>query len=296
MSIPKIIHQTFKSWDTLPAALRENCQKIASLNKDHEYRFYGNDDCERFISEHYGDRILRIYNQIHPFFGAARADLFRYLCIYHYGGIYLDLKSHALRPFSEVLRQDDSYLLAQWQSNAPEDPKRKWGIYSILSSHGINAEFQNWHIAAEPRHPFLGAVISQVLNRILHYQPFEYKSSQEAIIHTTGPVAYTLAISPLLKKHPYRLVSTEKDLALSYSFYASDQEHRHFYPSYANRLLPLTRCNPIVSSLTYFHYQRNLIGQTPPLPHRLAIHLLRHGYNIKALMTRPWLRTTGLLP
>jgi hypothetical protein len=282
MAIPKIIHQTFESWDSLPRELHENCLNISSLNTDHEYRFYGNKDRTRFILEHYGEEILRAYDRINPFYGAARADFFRYLCIYRLGGIYLDLKTKVEWPFSSVLNDYDSYILSTWQSSRAADPKRNWGVWPELTCRGLTGEFQTWYIAAQPGHPFLEAVISTILRRIQDYLPFRYDTSHEAIIHTTGPVAYTLAIAPILDRHSHRIVRTEEDLGLSYSIFSDSRNHRLLYPSYANRLQPVVICNSLVNKLTYFHYQHKQSQLVVPILYQFAIQALNLVYRTRA--------------
>ena len=50
-----------------------------------------------YIRREYGESILSCYLRIDPVYGAARADLFRYLLLYRTGGVYLDIKSAARR-------------------------------------------------------------------------------------------------------------------------------------------------------------------------------------------------------
>jgi mannosyltransferase OCH1-like enzyme len=76
----------------MPAVLKRNCRAIEALNPDFSYRFYDDRDRESLIGDAYGEAILAGYRRIDPAFGAARADLFRYLCVYHCGGVYLDVK------------------------------------------------------------------------------------------------------------------------------------------------------------------------------------------------------------
>src|SRR5438067_2696757 len=88
-SIPKVIHQTFPTKD-LPPRIQANVELIRSQNPDYEWNFYDDKKIVDFISSRYDQRILDLYLKINPNYGAARADLFRYLCIYQLGGVYLD--------------------------------------------------------------------------------------------------------------------------------------------------------------------------------------------------------------
>ncbi len=112
MVIPKIIHQTHSCWDILPLALKDNIDSIKALNHDYDHRWYEENDRKRFIRNHYGDDLLQLYESIDCRYGAARSDLFRYLCVFIEGGVYLDCKSTTKIPLSSVISEADSYLLS----------------------------------------------------------------------------------------------------------------------------------------------------------------------------------------
>jgi hypothetical protein len=240
VGIPKIIHQTFCNVKSMPEVLRKNCQQIRDLNPDFDYRFYSDSDCELLIRDVYGEDILARYLKIHPNFGAARADLFRYLCMYHFGGVYLDIKVLMEKPLSTVLRKNDSYILSQWD-HTPESKYRKWGTHQDLCSVP-GGEYQQWQIIASPRHPYLAAVITQVLENIDAYNPFAFPHPWDAVVRTTGPVAYTLAIHPIKGLHPHRLMDNISDLGLGYSIFEKSDNpnaHRALYRDYRRSQTPL---------------------------------------------------------
>jgi len=240
--IPRIIHQTFSRRENLPALLEENCRAIEAINPDFEYRFYSNEDIEVFIRRVYGLDILCQYLRIDPSFGAARADLFRYLCLYHHGGVYLDVKAKVEQPFSSVLRADDTYILAQWD-HSPGSRHRGWGTHPKLRSVP-GGEYQQWHIIASPRHPYLAAVIRAVLHKIETYNAFSFPQAWEAVLLTTGPVIYTEAIHPIRQDYPHRLLESTKELGLAYSIFEDSENpeaHRGLYRDYRALETPLIR-------------------------------------------------------
>lgn len=225
--IPRIIHQTYFTKTSLPAELCSNIESIQSLNPTWEYRLYDDGDIETFILQTYGQTMLNIYHKINPLYGAARADFFRYLLIYAVGGVYLDIKSTITRPLDAVLRDNDFYILSQWDH--VDYPL--WGFHSELK-HIPGGELQQWHIISAPRHPFLYHVIQQVIQNIHTYQTNSANTGFKGVIQTTGPIAYTRAIAPLLGVYPYRQVAIEQELGILYSIYDSMSEdkqsnHRH---------------------------------------------------------------------
>ncbi len=224
-SIPKIIHQTYATKD-LPLKIQANVEFIRNQNPDYEWRFYDDEEILDFIGHHYSRRVLELYLNINPRYGAARADLFRYLCIYQLGGIYLDIKSVATKPLSSVLRADETFILAQWSADVADGRYASWGTYKAVS-HIAGGEFQQWHVISVPGHPFLKAVINQVLSNIERYNPFLHGAGRHAVIHTTGPVAYTLAINPIRHQYLCRQVNIEKDLGIKYVIFSGDAKFSH---------------------------------------------------------------------
>lgn len=113
--IPKFIHQTFSTRDSLPRQLEENINYLQGLNPDWVHEFYDDDRCEKFITDNYPQEYLNRYQRISHRYGAARADYFRYLLMYKRGGVYLDIKSTVIFPLSDVIPKNTSYLLSRWR-------------------------------------------------------------------------------------------------------------------------------------------------------------------------------------
>jgi hypothetical protein len=206
--IPNVIYQTFPR-KNLPAELEENVAYIKELNPNFEHVLFDDDDIVWFIREEYGPDVLAYYERINPKYGAARADLFRYLLIYKKGGVYLDIKSRMSQPLSRIIKPADRFLLA------------KWGDYNLVLHHELanipGGEFQNWHVIGVQGHPFLKGVIESVLLNIDKYRPWLHGVGKNAVIRVTGPVAYTLAICPMLERYRHRAVDSQSDLSLEYS-------------------------------------------------------------------------------
>jgi len=219
MLIPKLIHQTTKSRRLLTGPFISNLDRMRVLNPDWTISVYDDDDCLEIIRMYYDQDMLRAYRAINPSYGAARADLFRYLLLYQFGGVYLDIKSSAVRPLDQMLRPDDQFLLSHWD-NAPGRPFAGWGIHAETPYPG---EFQQWHIVATPQHPFLEAVIRYVCRKIREYDPACHGTGKRAVLRLTGPIAYTQAIRTVLHCAHARLVDTAS-LGFVYSFFDPTNE------------------------------------------------------------------------
>jgi inositol phosphorylceramide mannosyltransferase catalytic subunit len=269
--IPRVIHMVYPRLD-LPEELAENVRRVREVNHDWSVRLYDDGAIEEYIDRHYGREIAAIYSCIDPAYGAARADLFRYLLVYNEGGCYLDIKSQTTRPLSEVLGSGDQYLLAQWD-NGPAGKYPDFGLYRHLA-HIDGGEFQQWHIISVKGHPFLRAVISAVMGNIASYRPWREGVGRPGVVRLTGPVAYTLAIEAVRQQHPYRMVEAERDLGLEYSAVRSSGGHYKFFSRHYSEL-----DHPIVA--------QSLMGKSVWLLFRRATPLVRQLVNPLRKIRKP---------
>jgi hypothetical protein len=213
--IPRVIHQIYFSKNPLPIVLARNIQAVKTMNPGWEHRLYDEQAIATFIVEHYGPEIANLFHKINPQYGAARADLFRYLLMYKRGGVYLDIKSTTVEPLDGAIRPDDRFILSRWR-NSPGEPHAGWGVHKEFGADR-KREFQQWHIIAAPGHPFLKAVIERVLTNIQNYRSWVHGVGNKGVWRTTGPIAYMLAIEPLMSSNSYRMVANETELSLQYN-------------------------------------------------------------------------------
>ena len=200
---------------------------LTQRNPKWEHSLYSSGDAEKFIEAKYGSQMLEIYSRIDPAYGAARADLLRHLIIYKLGGVYLDIKSDLRLPLDDVLRPDDQYILTQWR-NGPGQSHENLGLHPDLA-HISGGEFQSYLIMAVPGHPFSKATIDGIVRNIIQYRPWS-GVGQMGVLRTTGPIAYTLAVYPLLSTAPHRF-TTESDIGATMSIpnYAHNEVFRKHY-------------------------------------------------------------------
>lgn len=214
LSIPKVVHQICLG-HALPSTALANIDRMRSLNPTWEFKIYDSERAVCFIRENYGRSLLAAYNAIDERYGAARADFLRYLVLYREGGVYLDLKSCFEQPIDHVVSGDEGYILAQWR-NGEGESHQGWGLHDDIS-YVAGGEFQQWHVIAAPGHPFLRAVLEHVVHNISRYSPRRDGTGWIGVLRTTGPIAYTAAIHPLLGSHKHKRVPDETILALSYT-------------------------------------------------------------------------------
>lgn len=233
--IPRILHQTFPS-AAVPEHLAESIERLRARNPGWSYRLYDDADIERFIDAEFGAEMLAVYRSIAAPYGAARADLFRYLVIYRCGGVYLDIKSTADRPLDEVIGTNDAFIVTQWDNEADQE-HAGWGLRRAVA-HVPGGEFEQWFIAAAPGHPFLAAVIDKVVARIRDYRPLR-DGVGIRVVDLTGPVVYTRAIAPLLGRFAHRRVRNHLQLGLRYTVMGYRAHRALFSGHYTQSIVPM---------------------------------------------------------
>lgn len=81
------------------------------MNPDYDYGFYDDEQAFELISKNYGPEYLRCYEALPP--GAFRADLWRYCALYLYGGVYADVDTLCCCPLSNLIREEDEFIVSR---------------------------------------------------------------------------------------------------------------------------------------------------------------------------------------
>jgi hypothetical protein len=136
--------------------------------------------------------------------------------MYIHGGLYLDSKSCVISKLPEI-PDDKDMIVSHWKDSSPHE--------NILNTG--RGEYENWFIYTRPRASILIDVINTIINNIQlqHNNPtFMYGISQiidwnepfgkNVVLYTTGPVAYTLAITK--SKYVKDVMVKSMDQYLSY--------------------------------------------------------------------------------
>ena len=106
MSIPKIIHQTWKTTEVPPNFLNM-VQSWRDKNPNWEHHFWTDEDLEALVRENY-PKFLNIFKSYPR--GVQRADAGRYLILHHCGGVYTDIDTTCLKSF-DLLAHENRIIL-----------------------------------------------------------------------------------------------------------------------------------------------------------------------------------------
>lgn len=225
-SIPKSIYQINLGKNNLAPKIEKNIQIIKDLNPTYAYFLFDDKDAENLLKEYYTNEIIEIYNKINPIYGAAKADFLRYLLIYAKGGIYLDLKSTITKPLDEALNLNTTMYLSS-------GPKEYQNTHKELERFH-EGEYQQWHIVAAAGHPLLRRVIKRVIYNIQHYSVKDFGVGRRGVLRTTGPIAFTLAISDD-KNELFKKVDVSK-LGFDYTIFKNPHEHKSLVKNHYAKL------------------------------------------------------------
>ena len=195
--IPNKIWQTYKDeYNTLPEYAIEASNTWKNINPNYDYEYMSDAQAKTFIKEKFGQNWLDIFNGLPV--GVMRGDLWRYMVIYEYGGIYADLDTRCIKPIDSWLLKDKEMIVC------PENDR----------------DFCQWTFAATPKHPILKSVLDYIY--MVLSSP---KYGEQHFVHNhTGPVAWTFGIMNALQLNNVNLIDdfekvNNSDKAKEYKFY-----------------------------------------------------------------------------
>ena len=99
--VPRVIHQTYRTY-TIPTVWNATVQSVMKMNSNEfQYRRWSHADMDRFVREHEPDFYWQTF--IHYRYDIQRIDSFRYVLLFHLGGVYIDMDDACHRPLRELV-------------------------------------------------------------------------------------------------------------------------------------------------------------------------------------------------
>jgi mannosyltransferase OCH1-like enzyme len=139
--VPKTIWQTMKT-NAVPPKMREWADTWIKLNPEYHYNFVDDDGMRKFIGFSFPD-YLQAFEKIKH--GASKADLWRYLVMFKYGGVYADIDCICVNPLKEWIDPDAAYV----------------------TQFGVNKDVCQWLIISIPGNPILLRAAERALENVL---------------------------------------------------------------------------------------------------------------------------------
>lgn len=158
----------FQSWYTtdLHPLVQTKIDNFKKLNPEYTYRLYTDKDMDTFVNEYYSGEIADCYNRLNII--VAKVDFWRYLVLYKYGGVYLDMDSSIERSLKSLIKDEDS---------------------AIITAEGNPNLYVQWALIFSKGHCILKQTIELVVDNIKNNR---YPNN---IHKMTGPSVYTKAIN-----------------------------------------------------------------------------------------------------
>lgn len=173
--IPKIIWQTYESnYEELDQKAIDYSNSFKELNPDWEYIYVSGKEREEFILKNFGKEWHNIYLSYKT--NVCRADLWRYMCLYIYGGLYSDLDILCKKPIDSWLDINLNFAI----SEEPDSPGYTQMIF-----------------ASSPNSIFLKNILNDIKEQF--YLNKKYKNIVDYVINETGYFIFTNSINNTLR-------------------------------------------------------------------------------------------------
>lgn len=186
--IPKIIWQTYKDpYSELPDYIKDTTKTWIDLNPEYEYRYMDDSQAAEFVLQEFGKEWHEIF--ITAPLGVMRGDIWRYMVVYKYGGIYADLDCVCLKPIDSWINND----------------------YSLIVCPENESDFCQWNFAAKPG----SQIIKNVLDLIKEAFANPDYLNPNFVHAMTGPTIWTKGIYNALGfNKKYNLINDYKEYNL----------------------------------------------------------------------------------
>tara|TARA_B100002019_G_scaffold292700_1_gene316745 strand:- start:795 stop:1508 length:714 start_codon:yes stop_codon:yes gene_type:complete len=209
--IEKNVFQTWKT-QKLPKKIEKVIDKNKNLNQEYTFTIYTDEQIHDFIKSNYSGEISNSFEKLkHP---VAKADFWRYLVVYKYGGCYLDIDSKFINPIDKFIKKDDEALIS-----AEQNP----------------GNYIQWALFFKKEHPILMRTVELIVDNI---EKGLYKNDIEKL---TGPKIYAKSIEEFfINSQDTNLVweNIDENTNLTFEFNFNNTTHsaRIYGIDYANNL------------------------------------------------------------
>ncbi|CAF1187408.1 unnamed protein product [Adineta steineri] len=168
--IPRIIHQTYRTYN-IPEIWNTSIQSIIETNyKDFQYHRWSHEDMRLFVQKHQPEFYRKTY--INYKYDMQRIDSFRYVLMYHVGGIYIDMDNGCNYPLK--------YIVTTMEALDPYSPYL--ALFPAEDTFGLQTDF----IISTSNHPIFKQFISN-----LHLFNHNYLLHHLTILLSAGPLYAT---------------------------------------------------------------------------------------------------------
>lgn len=156
--IPKNLIQTYKN-NKIHDVIYDNIMQILDNNPDYNYYLITDEIGVELICKYFDKDVLDAFNKLN--LGAAKGDFLRYIAMYIYGGVYLDLDSSISVSLTTFINSKTEF------------------IFFLDGDHNLN----QWCFMTKPNNPLILKIIQEMVKRI--------NNQETNIFLATGPTLVT---------------------------------------------------------------------------------------------------------
>ena len=153
-------------------------------------------DAEKLLAQH--PFWFRAYQKINSKYARARFNILTYICMFHYGGVYLDMNA-TVDSLCKLIKPTDTLLISPWPTPVSV------GFLKNVPSTG---DYQHWWFAVTPRHAFLRQLLNAVTYNIENFNPELHATGRLGAIYLTGSDIFTQTMNRMANEGftDYRIV------------------------------------------------------------------------------------------
>ena len=159
--IPRNIIQSFSS-RYVTERMKENIENWLTINEEYSYTYFDENEIVDFITKYYSKEHLKTFYKINA--GAGRADFFRYLYLYKFGGLWVDVTLVCDIPLRKYIKE-----------------KTEMVVVHDISPNNIYNAFMGF----PKNHPILKNCIEKCIEYVKNETYLN--KGKLCIFHTTGP-------------------------------------------------------------------------------------------------------------
>jgi inositol phosphorylceramide mannosyltransferase catalytic subunit len=189
--IPKIIHQVWFGKCPTPLFFKTTSNLWKITNENYEHIFWDSMKLVEFIKSEFSEYQLLFSNFKYDI---QRVDLLKYLILYKYGGVYIDIDYEPLKPIEPILANQNLCLGLE--------PKQ----YSDF--HKTDFFIGNAFMASIPKHDFFFLLINNIVENLEQLSKHD-ETKYSYVMKTTGPLMLNKFYQNYKSKEQINLIASE---------------------------------------------------------------------------------------
>jgi mannosyltransferase OCH1-like enzyme len=190
--IPKIIHQIWFQGDIIPEHYPNYRHTWKELNPSYKFILWNNKMIDVLLNKYpqYRNKYESLPLMI------QKIDYAKYIILYHYGGIYIDVDCECLKPIDDLLK-DKECIVAKFNVQI---------LAKIFLYKTSGDTYQNGFMASIQNHDLWTTILDQI--QTMDIKKLFYESRLSYVFRTTGPVLLT----NILKKYKGNITKLDKNI------------------------------------------------------------------------------------